>query len=144
MNHLKGEVLKELAEFHLQSSFPITTLLRQRDSSEEDFKNPNVVKAVWSEISHECLYFSRESLPFDRDGNRNYKWYHHIGVYSYTPEALLALVKLPLSKLEDLEKLEQLRALENGYSVGAILTTQKLMGVDVPEDIKKVEGALSE
>jgi 3-deoxy-manno-octulosonate cytidylyltransferase (CMP-KDO synthetase) len=49
-----------------------------------------------------------------------------------------------MSKLEDLEKLEQLRALENGYSLGAILTTQKLMGVDVPEDIKKVEGVLGE
>ncbi len=141
---LKGDVLKELAEFHLKSAFPITTLLRERKSTEEDFKNPNVVKAVWSEKTKQCLYFSRQSLPFDRDGGNEYSWYQHIGVYSYRPEALLAFVKLPMSKLEDLEKLEQLRALENGYSLGAILTTQKLMGVDVPEDIKKVEGALSE
>jgi 3-deoxy-manno-octulosonate cytidylyltransferase (CMP-KDO synthetase) len=54
----------------------------------------------------------------------------------------LEFVKLPVSRHEDLEKLEQLRALDNGYSLGAILTTQKLIGVDVPEDIKKVEGAL--
>ena len=141
---LKGDVLKELAEFHLKSSYPITTLLRARHVSEEDFKNPNVVKAIWSEQTKQCLYFSRQSLPYDRDGGRDYNWYQHIGVYSYRPEALLAFVKMPMSKLEDLEKLEQLRALENGYSLGAILTTQKLMGVDVPEDIKKVEGVLGE
>jgi 3-deoxy-manno-octulosonate cytidylyltransferase (CMP-KDO synthetase) len=141
---LQGGVLKELAEFHLKSSYPITTLLRARYVSEEDFKNPNVVKAIWSEQTKQCLYFSRQSLPYDRDGGRDYNWYQHIGVYSYRPEALLAFVKMPMSKLEDLEKLEQLRALENGYSLGAILTTQKLMGVDVPEDIKKVEGVLGE
>ncbi len=139
---LKGEVLKELAEFHLNSKYSITTLLRERKSSEEDFNNPNVVKAVWSDNSKQCLYFSRQSLPFDRDGGKVYSWYQHIGVYSYRPEALLDFVKLPMSPLEDLEKLEQLRALENGYSLGAILTGQMLMGVDVPEDIKKVEGAL--
>jgi 3-deoxy-manno-octulosonate cytidylyltransferase (CMP-KDO synthetase) len=139
---LKGDVLKELAEFHLKSSYPIATLLRERKVSEEDFKNPNVVKAVWAEKSGQCLYFSRQSLPYDRDGGKDYSWYQHIGVYSYRPEALLAFVKLPMSPLEDLEKLEQLRALENGYSIGAVLTSQKLMGVDVPEDIIKVEGAL--
>jgi 3-deoxy-manno-octulosonate cytidylyltransferase (CMP-KDO synthetase) len=139
---LKGDVLKELAEFHLKSSYPLATLLRERKSSEEDFHNPNVVKAVWSEKTKQCLYFSRESIPYDRDGNKTYAWYQHIGVYSYRPEALLDFVKLPMSRHEDIEKLEQLRALDNGYSIGAILTDQKLMGVDVPEDIKKVEGAL--
>ena len=141
---LKGDVLKELAAFHLKSSYAIATLLRERKSDEEDFKNPNVVKAIWSEKTNQCLYFSRQSLPYDRDGGKTYSWYQHIGVYSYRPEALLSFVKLPMSKLEDLEKLEQLRALENGYSLGAVLTTQRLIGVDVPEDIIKVEGALSE
>ena len=140
---LKGDVLKELADFHLKSSYPIATLLRERKSSEEDFKNPNVVKAVWSEKTKQCLYFSRQSLPYDRDGVKEYSWYQHIGVYSYKPAALLDFVKLPMSRHEDLEKLEQLRALDNGYSLGAILTTQKLMGVDVPTDIKKVEERLS-
>lgn len=139
---LKGDVLKELAEFHLASAFDVTTLLRERKTSEDDFKNPNVVKAVYSAASKQCLYFSRQSLPFDRDGGKDYSWYHHIGVYSYKPKALSAFVKMPLSKLEDLEKLEQLRALENKMTIGAILTSQKLIGVDVPEDVKKVEGAL--
>jgi 3-deoxy-manno-octulosonate cytidylyltransferase (CMP-KDO synthetase) len=139
---LEGDVLKELAKFHLGSHYEITTLVRERKASEEDFKNPNVVKAVWSEKSKQCLYFSRNSLPFDRDNRNHHSWYQHIGVYSYRPKALSAFVKLPLGKLEDLEKLEQLRALENEMKIGAILTTQKLIGVDIPEDIQKVEGAL--
>ncbi len=139
---LKGDVLKELAEFHLSSNFEITTLLRERSVKEEDFKNPNVVKAVWSTVSKQCFYFSRQSLPFDRDGGKDYSWHQHIGVYSYRPKALSAFVKMPMARLEDLEKLEQLRALENQMTIGAVLTTQKLIGVDVPEDIVKVEGAL--
>lgn len=141
---LKGEVLRELADFHRASSFAITTLIRERSSAEADFHNPNVVKAVWATESKQCLYFSRQSLPYDRDQKKDYCWYQHIGVYSYRPEALLSFVKKPVSPLEDLEKLEQLRALENKMTIGAILTKQKLIGVDVPEDVKKVEGALSE
>ncbi len=139
---LKGDVLKELADFHLKTSYPVATLLRERKNTEEDFKNPNVVKAVWAQETKQCLYFSRQSLPYDRDGKNEYSWFQHIGVYSYRPEALLKFVTLPMSPLEELERLEQLRALENGFSIGAIVTNQKLMGVDVPEDIKKVEGAL--
>ncbi len=139
---LKGDVLKELADFHLSSQFDVATLLRERKTSEEDFKNPNVVKAVYSPVSRQCLYFSRQSLPFDRDGGKDYSWFHHIGVYSYRPKALSSFVKMPPSRLEDLEKLEQLRALENRMTIGAILTTQKLIGVDDPDDVRKVEGAL--
>ncbi len=141
---LKGGVLKDLVKFHLNSSFDMATLLRTRRSNEEDFNNPNVVKGVWSPYSGQCLYFSRQALPFDRDGAKDFDWHHHIGVYSYRPEALLRFVKLPVARLEDLEKLEQLRALENGMTIGAILTDQLLIGVDVPQDIKKVEGALRE
>ena len=140
---LKGDVLKELAEYHLKNSCEIATLVRERNASEEDFKNSNVVKAVLVETTGECLYFSRESLPHDRDGKNTHSWFHHIGVYSYRPEALSQFVKLPMGSLENLEKLEQLRALENGMKIGAVRTKQKLIGVDVPEDIKKVEGALA-
>lgn len=141
---LQGKVLKELAAFHLASDFQMATLLRERKTNDEDFNNPNVVKAIYSPGSRQCLYFSRQSLPFDRDGGKVYSWYQHIGVYSYRPHVLSAFVKLPLSTLEDLEKLEQLRALENRIQIGAILTNQKLIGVDVPADIKKVEEALCE
>lgn len=139
---LKGEILKELATFHEKSEFQVTTLVRERSSKEDDFKNPNVVKALFVPKSGECLYFSRQSIPFDREGGKEFSWHQHIGVYSYRPHALLEFVKLPMTRLEDLEKLEQLRALENNMRIGAVITTQKLMGVDVPEDIKKVEGVL--
>jgi 3-deoxy-manno-octulosonate cytidylyltransferase (CMP-KDO synthetase) len=139
---LRGKVLKELAEFHSTSKFEIATLLRQRSVTEEDFQNPNVVKAIYSKINHQCLYFSRQSLPYDRDGGRDYFWFQHIGVYSYKASALSSFVKLPLATLEDLEKLEQLRALENNMTIGAILTDERLIGVDVPEDVKKVEKVL--
>lgn len=140
---LKGEILKELAEYHLKNSCDVATLVRERKAHEDDFKNSNVVKAVFVEKTGECLYFSRESLPHDRDGKNDHSWYHHIGVYSYRPQALSRFVKLPLGILENLEKLEQLRALENCMKIGAVKTNQKLIGVDVPDDIKKVEGALA-
>jgi len=141
---LKGETLRKLAEFHLNSSFSVATLVRPRSTVEEDFKNPNVVKAIWTKAQGQCLYFSRESIPYSRDNISDYTWYQHIGVYSFKPEALLQFVKMPNSNLENLEKLEQLRALENGLTFGAMLTNQKLIGVDVPQDILKVEGALNE
>lgn len=141
---LSGEVLKTLADFHLKSKFDIATLLRERKASEEDFHEKNVVKGVFSPASNQCLYFSRGSLPVSRDNKTDYSWFQHIGVYSYRPKALADFVKLPVSTLEDLEKLEQLRALENGMTIGAVLTTERLIGVDTPDDVKKVEGALSE
>jgi 3-deoxy-manno-octulosonate cytidylyltransferase (CMP-KDO synthetase) len=139
---LSGNILKDLVDFHLNSSFDIATLIRERSVQEDDFKNSNVVKAVYSIQTGQCLYFSRQSLPYDREGTKDYSWFQHIGVYSYRPEALMTFIKLPLGKLEDLEKLEQLRALENHMTIGAVMTTQKLIGVDVPEDILKVEGVL--
>lgn len=141
---LKGDILRELAAFHAESTFEIATLIRPRSSQEVEFSNPNVVKAVYCEESKKCLYFSRASLPFSRDSIPDYKWFQHIGVYSYKASALEAFVKLPESNLEVMERLEQLRALENNMSIGAIVSTQKLVGVDVPEDVKKVEEVLSE
>lgn len=136
---LQGESLKTLAEFHLKEKFDITTMVRPRKNTEEDFKNTNVVKAVLAEMSGQCLYFSRASVPFDRDQTSVYDWHQHIGVYSYRPEALKAFVKTPMAKLENLEKLEQLRAMEMGFSIGALKVNSILQGVDTPEDIEKVE-----
>lgn len=138
---LKGPIIKEIGLAHASSKFDIYTGVRQRSSSEDDFLNPNVVKCVKSNDTNECHYFSRQSIPYARDGEV-VDWYQHIGIYSYKVESLLDFVKLPESRLENIEKLEQLRAIENGQTIGAIEIKCKLFGVDTPEDIKKIEGVL--
>jgi 3-deoxy-manno-octulosonate cytidylyltransferase (CMP-KDO synthetase) len=139
---LNGVVLQELVAFHEKSPFDVTTLVRPRQRSEADWTNPNVVKAVLG-LRGRCSYFSRASVPFERDGAAS-PWHQHIGVYCYRAEALQTFVTLAASPLENLEKLEQLRGMENGMTFGALATTQKLIGVDVPEDVKRVEEALRE
>jgi len=135
---LKGEEILRLAEYHLKSTFDIATLVREEQGGE--YKDPNRVKAIFCEGSGQCLYFSRAAVPFYRETKSEVLWHLHIGVYSYKPQALLSFCKLPVSRLENCEKLEQLRALEAGIKIGAIKTTFKLMGVDTHEDLLKVEG----
>jgi len=141
---LKGEELKKLSDFHLRSAFDVATLIRGRSVKDEDFHNPNVVKVAYSEKTNACLYFSRASIPFDRDGKNLKIWFQHIGVYSYRPEALIKMIKLPVSHHETIEKLEQLRLLDHGLTIGAVETSLPLQGVDVPDDVKKVEDMLNE
>lgn len=134
--------IKSIGEFHEQNPhFDICTAIKKRSSKETDYLNPNVVKAIYSESSHQCLYFSRANAPFDRDSEGS-DWYQHIGIYCYKTKALEDFVKLSPSKLELIEKLEQLRALENGMCIGAKVTEINLIGVDTPEDLAKIEGVL--
>ncbi len=139
---LKASEVKRLIEFHAQSSFDMATMVKKRTYPDPQFNNPNVVKAIYSEIKGQCLYFSRGSIPFDRDNKNMFDWFQHIGVYSYKTEALEAFQKLSMSYYESLEKLEQLRALENGLTIGAVATSLNLVGVDVPDDITRVESLL--
>ena len=143
---LKGSDLSRLAEFHLKSSFDIATLVKKIPGFYGDFQNPNKVKVAMSEATGQAFYFSRAPIPFKRDETKNSEldyWFHHIGVYSYRPKALTQFSKSEVSRLEDLEKLEQLRALELGLTIGAIETNSIIIGVDHPEDVKKVEEVLS-
>ena len=139
---LRSNTLKELVRFHQESHFDICTAVKQRSTDEADYKNPNVVKCALSEGNGQCLYFSRASIPFFRDAQGG-NWHQHIGLYSYRVEALKRFVTLGESRLEAAEKLEQLRAMENGMSIGAITTTDILIGVDTPEDIHRIEGVLN-
>jgi 3-deoxy-manno-octulosonate cytidylyltransferase (CMP-KDO synthetase) len=135
---LKPETIKKIASSHESKDVDIFTGINERSSSEEDFKNPNIVKCVYARETKSCLYFSRASLPFS-SGETSYTWYQHIGIYSYKPQALLDFVELPMSRHETLEKLEQLRALDNGLSIGAEIINVTLIGVDSIEDIERVE-----
>ena len=102
--------------------------------------NPNVVKVVKAKNGN-VLYFSRLPVPYLRESGatppKNY--YRHIGVYAYRYGVLKDIVKLPTSELENSEKLEQLRWLENGYTIRALECDYQGIGVDTPEDLARIE-----
>jgi 3-deoxy-manno-octulosonate cytidylyltransferase (CMP-KDO synthetase) len=126
-----------------EPEFPMGTLARAIESPEV-WANPNVVKVVFG-TSGNALYFSRCSLPYVRDANGAFaagQAHKHIGLYAYRREFLLKFVTLPQSPLEQTEKLEQLRALENGYPIRVWVTPHDSIGVDRPEDVQLVEDIL--
>ena len=101
-------------------------------------RSPNNVKVV-TDARDRALYFSRARIPHDRDGAGALQYYKHLGVYAYTAAALRQFHALPPSPLEQLEKLEQLRFLENGVAISVVETTQDTIGVDTEEDLQRVE-----
>ena len=104
----------------------------------EEARNPNNVKVV-TDLKGKALYFSRAPIPHDRDGAGAVKYYKHLGFYAYTASALEKFAGLAPSPLEQLEKLEQLRFLENGVPMAVVETTENTIGVDTEADLKKVE-----
>jgi 3-deoxy-manno-octulosonate cytidylyltransferase (CMP-KDO synthetase) len=104
----------------------------------DEARSPNNVKVV-TDAQDRALYFSRALIPYDRDGAGVVQYYKHLGFYAYTAAALEKFAGLPPSSLEQLEKLEQLRFLENGVSLAVVETTEDTIGVDTEEDLKKVE-----
>lgn len=109
---------------------------------EEDPANPNVVKVVTDRTGY-ALYFSRLPIPCDREGEGDIARYGHLGIYGYTRSTLLQFVKWKPTPLEKAEKLEQLRALEHGTRIKVLLTRSRSIGVDTPEDAKRMEKLLA-
>ena len=103
----------------------------------EDIENPNIVKIV-TDINNNALYFSRSVIPYNRDSLDTVQCYRHIGVYGYKKDFLMKFAELPRSPLECAEELEQLRALERGYSVYVVETKYDSIGVDTPKDLERV------
>jgi 3-deoxy-manno-octulosonate cytidylyltransferase (CMP-KDO synthetase) len=99
-------------------------------------KNPNVVK-VATDIQGNALFFSRSPIPYHRNMETHCPYYRHIGVYAYRKEVLLSFVKWPMGRLENIEKLEQLRYLENGIQIRMVATPFEAVGIDTPEDLLK-------
>jgi 3-deoxy-manno-octulosonate cytidylyltransferase (CMP-KDO synthetase) len=124
-----------------------TAASRIKDAAE--LLNPNVVKVVLNTTGH-ALYFSRRTIPYLRESaNKSageqmegYPFLKHLGIYGYRREVLLRLVGFAVSPLENAEKLEQLRALENGIEIAVVRVDYDSVGVDVPEDVAKVEKLL--
>jgi 3-deoxy-manno-octulosonate cytidylyltransferase (CMP-KDO synthetase) len=120
-----------------------------RIKNPKDLDNPNVVKVVVNAAGR-ALYFSRRTIPYLREAASGsseqlaaFAFLKHLGIYGYRRETLLRLVKFPVSPLENAEKLEQLRALENGIQIAVVKVDYDSMGVDAPEDVVKVEKILT-
>jgi 3-deoxy-manno-octulosonate cytidylyltransferase (CMP-KDO synthetase) len=104
----------------------------------QDIDNPNAVKVV-TDLNGRALYFSRSTIPFDRDKTGTVTYFKHLGFYAYRKAALDRFCNLPESKLEAAERLEQLRFLDNGIDIYVAETPFNTVGVDTEEDLKKVE-----
>jgi 3-deoxy-manno-octulosonate cytidylyltransferase (CMP-KDO synthetase) len=106
--------------------------------SPEEVDNPNAVKVVTDENGR-ALYFSRSTVPFDRDQTGAVQYFKHLGIYAYRKAALDRFCSLPESKLEAAERLEQLRLLENGIDIYVEETPFNTVEVDTEEDLKRVQ-----
>jgi len=103
-----------------------------------DIDNPNAVKVV-TDKNGRALYFSRSTVPFDRDRSGAIQYFKHLGFYAYRRAALELFCKLPESTLEAAERLEQLRFLENGIDIYVAETPFNTVGVDTEDDLQRVE-----
>ena len=106
-----------------------------------DIDNPNAVKCV-ADVNGRALYFSRASIPFDRDKTGVSEYFKHLGFYAYRGPALAKFMSWPESSLERSERLEQLRFLENGIAIHVAETPFDTVGVDTEEDLRRVEAIL--
>lgn len=110
--------------------------LKKRIEDPREVSDPNVVKVVTDRFEN-AIYFSRSTIPYPREATVFFK---HIGLYVYRRDFLLRYADLPVGPLEEAERLEQLRALENGHKIRVVETEYESLGVDTPEDLKRVEG----
>lgn len=142
---IDADNINVLIETFSNPNIEIATLKRQIFDKNELF-SPNVVKVI-TDIHHKAIYFSRNPLPFVANTTEN-EWlnqldfFKHIGIYAYRADILRKISNLATSNLENCEKLEQLRWIENGFSIYAFVTNSDVFSVDVPEDIKKIESLI--
>jgi 3-deoxy-manno-octulosonate cytidylyltransferase (CMP-KDO synthetase) len=108
----------------------------------DEINNPNAVKVVTA-LDGRALYFSRATIPFDRDGTGFAGYRKHLGIYAYRKAALEKFAALPPGKLERLERLEQLRLLENGLTLYVANAPRDTIGVDTEDDLARAEILLS-
>lgn len=136
-----------LASAFLKAETEIATLVKVADNSQDLF-NPNKPKVVVSAQGN-ALYFSRSPIPYlrgveEKEWHVKHKYYNHIGLYGYRADILREITKLERGTLEKCESLEQLRWLENGYSIAVMETELESLSIDTPEDLEalKVRGLI--
>jgi 3-deoxy-manno-octulosonate cytidylyltransferase (CMP-KDO synthetase) len=139
---LEPEAIDEAVAPLLTDKGVVMATLKRRIENRDDLENPNVVKVVTDKNGF-ALYFSRHPIPYVRgdgdDGNASPRaHYKHIGLYAYRREFLFSFASMPPTPLEEAERLEQLRALENGYRMMVVETTCDSVAVDTIEDLQRV------
>ena len=134
----RAEQIATLLEIMRDTGVQVGTL--KTPAAPEDIHNPNAVKVV-TDDAERALYFSRATIPYDRDGT-DPRYFKHLGFYAYRKAALDRFCSLPESSLERSERLEQLRFLENGIPIHVAETPFDSVGVDTEEDLHRVESIL--
>ena len=139
------EQIKTLVECFKNEDIDIATLVKPFSVEDgiDALENPNSPKVVLN-AKGEAIYFSRSVIPYLRGIDRaewlkHHTFYKHIGIYAFRAKTLKAVTQLPPSSLEDAEKLEQLRWLENGCKIGVGVTDTETIGIDTPEDLNRAE-----
>jgi 3-deoxy-manno-octulosonate cytidylyltransferase (CMP-KDO synthetase) len=122
-------------------ALPMATLIYKIVREEEIF-HPNAVKVVFDSDNF-ALYFSRATIPYVRDRGGKAEYYKHHGIYAYRKDFLDTFTRLPEGKLEKLEALEQLRAIEYGYRIKVVVTEHDSVEVDTPEELQRVRDIIS-
>lgn len=139
---IKGEMIDQAIEPLLFDREVNVSTLAKKIESVEELKSPSVTKVVF-DYNNYALYFSRWPIPYVRDAKTNLEKisntdiYKHIGLYVFRRETLLKFTKLAQTDLEKVEKLEQLRLLENGIKIKIVVTEFETLAVDTPEDLKR-------
>jgi 3-deoxy-manno-octulosonate cytidylyltransferase (CMP-KDO synthetase) len=135
---IRAEHIEALVKVMQDSSVPVGTL--KTPARSEDIGNPNAVKVV-NDAHGRALYFSRSTVPYDRDDSSP-EYFKHLGIYAYRKEPLDRFVAMPESSLERAERLEQLRFLENGIPIYVAETAYDSVGVDTEKDLMRVQQIL--
>lgn len=134
------DVLEKLVAAFQDPSVKVASVMHP-SADAEYLSNPNFAKVVVDKDSN-ALYFSRALIPFDRQSGLPITYYKHIGIYAFRKETLLHFTQWPLGKLEQIEKLEQLRYLENGVKIRMVSTEYTGIGIDTPAELEKARELL--
>ncbi|MCF3110480.1 3-deoxy-manno-octulosonate cytidylyltransferase [Niabella sp. CC-SYL272] len=138
---MQKEPLEKIAALFNSDTVQVGSLMR-KFASENEVQNPNAVKVVTNK-NGKALYFSRSVIPYKRDENIAVPYYLHIGVYAFRKKALLDFTAWPPSPLEQTEKLEQLRFLDNGVDIHMAETGYETVAIDTPEDLERAMALLN-
>jgi 3-deoxy-manno-octulosonate cytidylyltransferase (CMP-KDO synthetase) len=133
---LNKDPLEKLISLFNDPGVEVASLMRKISPAEAE--NPNMVKVVVDK-NNNALYFSRSVIPFCRNPETTVQYYLHVGVYAYKKNALLSFTKWPHSVLEQAERLEQLRYLENGMKIKMAETDYENIAIDTPDDLERAK-----